>query len=164
MVITQNENLPEEKRNGGLVGVAETSKERAEWRRLQRKNLNILGLPKRKEWSQCHRESSWQVRWSRSCQKEKEQSRLSRVPDHEAGESQDGREPHFGESGGIRARAWSGKGGLHGKRGQVPRRTGRASKKSLPRTSRRMHERVSGLKSSPGRSAESWFHSKCGQT
>ena len=69
--------------------------ERAEWRRLQRKNLNILGLPKRKEWPQCHRESSWQERRSRPCQKEK--SRLSRVPDHEGGESQDGREPHLGE-------------------------------------------------------------------
>ena len=66
-----------------FYGVAETSKERAEWRRLQRKNWNILGLPKRKEWPQCHRESSWQERRSRSCQKEKEQSRLSRVPDHE---------------------------------------------------------------------------------
>ena len=65
---------------------------------------------------------------------------------------------------GIRARAWSGKGGLHRERGQIPRRTGRASKKSLPRTSRRKHERVSGRKSSPGRSAESWFHSKSGQT
>ena len=40
----------EEKKNGRLVGVAETSKERAEWRRLQPKNLSILGLPKRKEW------------------------------------------------------------------------------------------------------------------
>ena len=39
----------EEKRNRRLVGAAETSKERAEWRRLQRKNCNILGLPKRKE-------------------------------------------------------------------------------------------------------------------
>ena len=87
----------EEKRNGRLVGAAETSKERAEWRRLQRKNLSILGLPRRKEWPQCHRESSWQERRSRLCQKEKEQSRLSRVPDHEGGESQDGREPHLGE-------------------------------------------------------------------
>ena len=26
--------------------------------RLQRRNLSILGLPKRKEWPQCHRESS----------------------------------------------------------------------------------------------------------
>ena len=34
----------EEKGNGRLVGAAETSKERTEWRRLQRKNLNILGL------------------------------------------------------------------------------------------------------------------------
>ena len=36
----------EEKRNGRLVGIADTSKERAEWRRLQRNNLNILSLPK----------------------------------------------------------------------------------------------------------------------
>ena len=56
---------------------------------------------------------------------------------------------------GIRARAWSGKGGLHRERRKIPRRTGRASNKSLPRTSRRKHERVSGRKSSPGRSAES---------
>ena len=40
----------------------------------------------------------------------------------------------------------------------------RASKKSLPRRSRRKHERVSERKSSPGRSAESWFHFKSGQT
>ena len=96
----QNESqiIGEEKKNGRLFGVAETSKERAEWRRLQRKNWNILGLPKIKEWPQCHRESSWQERRSRPCQKEK--SRLSRVPDHEGGESQDGREPHLGERGG----------------------------------------------------------------
>ena len=77
-----------------ICWAAETSKERAEWRRLQRKNLSILGLPKRKEWPQCHRESSWQKRRSHLCQKEKEQSRLSRVPDHEEGGSQGGREPH----------------------------------------------------------------------
>ena len=34
----------EEKRNGRLVGAAETSKELAEWHRLQQKNLSILGL------------------------------------------------------------------------------------------------------------------------
>ena len=33
----------------------------------------------------------------RPCQKEKEQSRLSRVPDHEGGESQGGPEPHLGK-------------------------------------------------------------------
>ena len=65
---------------------------------------------------------------------------------------------------GIRARAWRGKGGLDRERGKIPRRTGRESNKSLPRTSRRKHEWVSGRKSSPGRSAESWFHSKSGQT
>ena len=52
--------------------------------------LEHSGPLKRKEWPQCHRES-------RPCQKEKEQSRLSRGPDHEGGESQDGREPHLGE-------------------------------------------------------------------
>ena len=154
----------EEKRNGRLYGAAETSKERAEWRRVQRKNLNILGLPKRKEWPQCHRESSWQERRSRLCQKEKEQSPLSRVPDHEEGESQDGQEPPLARKRGIRARAWSKKGGLHGERGQVPMRRLRASKTNLPRTSRRKHERMSGRNSSPGRSEKSWFHSKSGQT
>ena len=75
--------IGEEKRNGRLNGAAETSKERAEWRRLQRKNWNILGLPKRKEWPQCHRESSWQQRRSRLCQKQKKQSRQSRASNHE---------------------------------------------------------------------------------
>ena len=42
-----------------------------------------------------------------------------------------------------RKRAWSGKGELDREGRQIP---GRASKKSLPRTSRRKHERVSGLK------------------
>ena len=91
--------IEKEKRNGRLYGAAETSKERAEWCRLQRKNLNILHLPKRKEWPQCHRESSWQVRRNRPCQKEKEQSLLSKAPDHEKVESQGGREPHLGERG-----------------------------------------------------------------
>ena len=82
-----------EKRNSRLVGAAETSKERAEWHRLQQKNLSILGLPKKKGWPQCHRDSSWQVRRSRPRQKEKKQSSLSKAPDHEGGESQGGREP-----------------------------------------------------------------------
>ena len=41
--------------------------------------------------------SSWQVRQSRLCQEEKEQSRQSRVPVHEGRESKGGREPHLGE-------------------------------------------------------------------
>ena len=110
----QNESqiVGEEKRNSRLVVAAETSKERAEWRRLQQINFNILGLPKRKEWPQCHRESSWQERRSRPCQKEKEQSRQSRVPDHDWGESQDGREPHLGkiegdQSGSMEKKGWT---------------------------------------------------------
>ena len=42
-------------------------------------------------------ESSWQVRQSRLCQKGKEQSYLSRVPDRKIRESQGEREPHLGE-------------------------------------------------------------------
>ena len=86
------------------------------------------------------------------------------------GEDHEGERVKIGESRtlarkrGIRARAWSGKGGLHNEQGQIPRRAGRASKESLPRTSRRKHEWVSGRQSSPGRPAESWFHSKSGQT
>ena len=41
---------------------------------------------------------------------------------------------------GIRVRAWRGKGGLHSEGKQIPRKKGRASKKSLPRRSRRKHE------------------------
>ena len=47
--------------------------------------LSILGLLKRKGLPQCHRESSWQVRLSRLCQKEKEKSCLSRAPDRKEG-------------------------------------------------------------------------------
>ena len=157
----QNESqiVGEKKKNGRLVGAAETNKERAELCRLQRKNLNILGLPKRKELSQCHRESSWQERRSRPYQKEKEQSRQSKAPDHEGERIKMGESRTLAREGGIRAKARSRKGGLHREQRQIPRRTGRASKKSLPRTSRRKHERVIGRKSSPGRSAESWFHS-----
>ena len=75
-----------------------------------------------------------------------------------------GRESRWARERGIRARALSGKGGLHCEQRQIPRRKDRATKKSLPRTSRRKHERVSRRKSSPGRSAELWFHSKSGQT
>ena len=55
-------------------------------------------------------------------------------------------------------RAWSEKGGFHGEGRQIPRIKGRASKESLSR-SKRKHQRVSGRKSSPRRSAETWFHS-----
>ena len=64
----------------------------------------------------------------------------------------------------IRLRVWRGKGGLHGERRVAPRRRGRVSKESLAKGGRRKHKWVSQCKSSPGRSAESWFHSKSGQT
>ena len=107
---SESQIIGEEKRNGRLVGAAETSKERAEWRRLQRRNLSILGLLKRKEWPRCHRKSSWQERRSRPCQKEKEQSRQSRAPDHERRESQGGREPHLGEREGDQSESMEYKG------------------------------------------------------
>ena len=78
----------ERRRSGRPLGAAETSKELAEWRSLQWKDLSILGQAKRKGWPQRHKESSWQVRQSHFYQKEKEQSYLSRSQDHEEGESQ----------------------------------------------------------------------------
>ena len=87
------------KRSGRLVGAAGTSKKRAERRRPYHKNLNILHLLKRKKWPQCQKESSWQVRRNRLCQKEKDQSRMSRVSNHEVAGSQDEREPHLDKTG-----------------------------------------------------------------
>ena len=139
-----------EERNGKLVGAAETSKERAEWRRLQQINLCVLGLLKRKEWPQCHSESSWQVRRSRLCQNEKEQSRQSKAPDRKGERVKVSKSGTLTREKEIRARAWRGKSGLHGEKRGVPRRKGRTCKKSLPRTSRRKHEQVSGRKRSPG--------------
>ena len=55
MVRTERESGGEEKKSDRLVGATETSKELAEWRRLQQRNLSILGLLKRKEWPRCHR-------------------------------------------------------------------------------------------------------------
>ena len=46
------------------------------------KKLEHTGPAKKKNG---HRGSSWQERRSRLCQKEKEQSRLSKAPDHEGG-------------------------------------------------------------------------------
>ena len=44
------ERVCKEKRGGILVGATETSRELAEWHRLQQKSLNTLGLSKRKRW------------------------------------------------------------------------------------------------------------------
>ena len=92
----QNESriVEEERRSGRLVGAAEISKELAEWRRLQRKNLSILGLLKIRVASVPQREQL------ASTPEEKKQSRLSKVPHRMMVEWQGEREPHHGERGG----------------------------------------------------------------
>ena len=102
--------------------------------------------PAEKEWPQCRRESSWQECRSRLCQKGKKPSVQSTRP-------WGGGEPRWARERGIRTGGWRGKSEFRSKRRQIPRRKGRASKKSLLSRSRRKHERVSGRKSSPGRSA-----------
>ena len=59
------------------------------------------------------RESRWQGCRSRPCQNEKEQSRLSRVPDHEGERLKVGESRTLARERRIIARAWRGKGGLH---------------------------------------------------
>ena len=77
--------IKEERRSGRLVGAAETSKELAEWRRLERKNSNI-------------------VRQSRLCKQEKEQSCLSRSPDREG---ERGKVGERDQSGSMERRGWT---------------------------------------------------------
>ena len=89
--------LEKNKRIDKPVPAAESSGVLAEWPRLQRKNLNKLGLPKRKEWSQCNKKSSWQEYQSRLCQREKKQSHLSRLSDCEEGVDQGERKPQLRE-------------------------------------------------------------------
>ena len=62
--------------------------------------LEHTGPAERKEWPQCRRESSWQERQSRPCQKEEEQSRLSKASDHEGKESRWARVAPWRERGG----------------------------------------------------------------
>ena len=135
----------EEKRNGRLVGVTETSNERVDWRRLQRRNWNILGLPKTKEWPQCHTESSWQERRADLTKRKKNRAVCPEYQFTRGKRVKMGDSRTLARVRAIRARAWRGKGRLHGERGQIPRRKGRESNKRLPRTSRRKHERVSAL-------------------
>ena len=80
------------------------------------------------------------------------------------GESQGGREPHLDERGGDQSGSMERKGwaSLRRKAGSKDVREGKHGE-SL-KGNRRKHERVSVRKSSPGRSAQSWFHFKSGQT
>ena len=81
--------------------MAQASAEKLEHTRPAKKE-RVASVPQR--------ESSWQERRSRPCQKEMEQSRLSRVPDHVGGESQGGREPHLGEKEGDQSESMERKG------------------------------------------------------
>ena len=119
-----------DRRKSRSIGVSETSKKRAEWRRLQRKNLCILGLLKRKEWPRCCRESSWQGR--RFCQKKKEQAVCPKYQIVRGKRVKVSESRTLAREGEIRAGAWKRKGALHSKGKQVPRRRGRASKKKPP--------------------------------
>ena len=57
------------------------------------------------------RENSWQVRLSRPCQKEKEHSRQSRVPDHEGERVKVSESLTLARESEIRPKAWRGEGG-----------------------------------------------------
>ena len=114
----------EEKRNNRL----ETSKVRAEWRRLQRKNLNILGLPKRKEWPRCHiREQLASTPEPPLPKGKRTEPSVQSTRSRGKRESRWARAAPWRERGEIRARTWRGKGGLHCGGRQIPRRKGRAS-------------------------------------
>ena len=113
--------------------------ELAKWHKLQRKNLNILGLPKRV----VSVSQSEQLAMSRELllSKEKEQTHLSSAPDREVGESQSEREPHLGEKKEIKSRAWGGKSGLHSEGWQTPKREregGQAKRTSLGKVGENM--------------------------
>ena len=95
MVRTERES--DRRKSGRLVGAAETSKEHAEWRRLQRRNLNILGLLRKN---------------TPEPPLPKKQSRQSRVPDHDGRKSQGEPEPHLGEKKGdqsesVKTKEWT---------------------------------------------------------
>ena len=64
----------------------------------------------------------------------------------------------------IRAGAWRGKSQLHSEGRWIPGRRVRAGGKSLPRRSRRKHERMSGSKNSPEGTGKYLFYSKYGET
>ena len=120
---------------------------------LRQKNLNLLHLPKRKGWHQCHKESRWQVRQSRLWQKEK--IHLPKSPDCEVRKSQGERERRESEKGNgvermhttinedIKARAWGEKMHFTIKEGRLQVEGGKAKRTFL---SSKRHERVSGRK------------------
>ena len=141
----RTERESDSRRNGRLVGAAETNEERAEWHRLQRKywacRKGKSGLSATERAKDKYAGAALAKRKrNRAVSPEYQILRRERV---KVGES-----CTLARERRIRARAWRGKGGLYGEQRQIPRKKARASKKSLPRTSRRKHGRVSGRKSS----------------
>ena len=102
----------EEKRNGRLVGAAKTSKERAEWRRLQQKNLNKLDLKGKSGLSATERADGKDARAALPKRKRNRavcpKCQIMRGQRVKVGESRT-----LAKVRGIRAGAWRGKGGLH---------------------------------------------------
>ena len=93
-MVAKIEQESERRRSGRLVGGAETSKELAEWRRLQWKNLNILASSKGKSGLSA---TGRAVGKYATFAKTKTKRYLSTSPDYEGGESQGEREPHLRE-------------------------------------------------------------------
>ena len=80
MARTERESDRRRREVADLLVLPRPAKSFAEWRRLQQENLSILGVLKRKGWPQCHKESSWQIRRSRFCQRERNRAVF---PEHE---------------------------------------------------------------------------------
>ena len=105
----RTERESESKRSGRLVGAAETSKEHAEWRRLQRKNLSAVDKIPGDAFAKKKRAVCPEYQIMRGERVKVGDSRTLAIERR------------------IRARAWRGKSGLHSEGKQIPRRKGRAS-------------------------------------
>ena len=114
--MARTERESDRKRSGRLYGAAETSKELVQSRTLQRKNLNILGLLKRKEWPWCRRQTNPQTAAKAGAAFAKRRRNKAVSLEYQI---MRGRRVKVGESRTlarereIRAGAWRGKGGFN---------------------------------------------------
>ena len=110
-------------KNGRLVGAAETCKERAEWRRLQPKKLEHTE-PAEKERVATEKAVGKYAKAAFAKRKKNRavclEYQIMREEKVKVGESRT-----LARKRGIRAGAWSGKGGLHSEGRQIARRKGR---------------------------------------
>ena len=122
-------------------------------------NLNKLGLAESKGLDQHPKVSS---RQGRPCQKEKKQSSI--CPGHQMAKWERvkvSKSLTLAKEWRVRAGAWREK--VCSTVKEVGFRGWEKRKENISKRSTRNLERVSGLKSSPVESGESWFHSKSGQ-